>query len=185
MRIQSVGIAVTVLALAACDRETVAPPVNELDLANTLGAQAQTAMGGEASGPASILRSLVQQVRAGDNADAKLLLTRAEDLSRRAAATGDRELAAQAHGLVLQAVTLVFPNAALRLANVVRDGLEKARAGLGSRDAPRIRSVLDQVADLLRQSAAAQDIGRKAIALDLAIRASDILTQLVEHVRAA
>jgi hypothetical protein len=177
-------ITTAVLALAACGHETVAPQLDEVALATTLSVQAQTAMGGTANGPASILRTLVQQVRASDNVDAKARLARADELSRQAAASGDADLAAQAHALVVQAVTLVFPNAATRIGNVVRDGLERARAGLGTRDAPRIRSVLDQISGLLRQSAAAQDIGRLAIALDLAIRASDLLNQLVEHVRA-
>jgi hypothetical protein len=172
------------LLLSACEGQVAAPPTDEVDLAVSVSTQAQTAMGGTANGPASILRALVQQVRSGDNAEAKALLARADEMRERATSTGDRDLAAQAHNLVLQAVTLVFPNAAQRIGNVVRGGLERARTALGRRDAPRIRSVLDRIADLLRQSAAAQEAGRGAAALGLALQASEMLDRLVDHVRA-
>jgi hypothetical protein len=85
--------------------------------------------------------------------------------------------------LVLQAVVLVYPNAAERIANVTRTGLERVRAALGDREAPRIRRVLDEIGALLRRSGAATSEGRPAVALDFALRAAEMLERLVDHVR--
>ena len=183
MRSRVLTVLIAGLLLTACEGQIAAPPTDEVDLAVSVSTQAQAAMGGAANGPASILRALVQQVRSGDNADAKALLARADELRERATSTGDRDLAAEAHNLVLQAVSLVFPNAAQRIANVVRSGVERARMALGRREAPRIRSVLDRIAALLRQSAVAQETGRDAAALGLALQASEMLDRLVDHVR--
>jgi hypothetical protein len=175
--------ATTLLVLAAC-AEPVVAPVNEVELAASLSVEATAAMGGDANGPASILRNLVRQVRAGDNAEALALLARADALAQQARESANRELATQAHGLVLQAVVMVFPNAAPRIGNAVRTGLERVRSALGSRHAPRIRRALDEIAGLLRRSAAAQSEGRPAVALDLVLRASEMLGRLVDHLGA-
>jgi hypothetical protein len=174
---------ILVLSLAACGRDAVVAPPDEVDLALAIGSQAEKAMGGTEAGPQAILRNLVQQVRVSDNAEAKARLVRGEEMARRADESGDQDLAVQAHALILQAVTLVFPNAATRVATAVRAGLDRAQSALGTRDAPRIRAALDQVAALLRQSAEAQSTGRVAIALDLALRASEMLSRLSERVR--
>lgn len=177
-------IAVGALGLAACDRQPTAP-VDEAQLATTLAAEAQAAMNTAGGGPVSILRRLVQGVRESDNADANALLARGETLAQRAAASGDTQLAQQARGLILQAVVKVFPNASTRISGVVRTGVDRVRTSLGSQSAPRIRSALDDIAGLLRRSAAAQDIGRLAVALDLVLQANDRLVRLVEYVRNA
>ena len=150
------------VAVAACGSEQSVAPTGELELAATLSVEASTAMGGPAAGPASILRSLTQQVRDGDNAAAKALL---------------------AEGKAMEAVALQFPNAATRIGNVAQTGLERARTALGTRDAPRIRQALDEIGSLLRQGAAADAAGRKAAALELVVRASDMLERLVDYVQ--
>jgi hypothetical protein len=184
MRFHHVFLALITLSAVACEEQPVAP-IDEIGLATSLTAEGTAAMGGDAAGPASILRNLVQQVRDGTNAEAKALLAQADELIRRARAEGNRELAREAHGLVIQAVALQFPNAATRIASAARAGLERVRAALGDRDAPRIRRVLDEIGATLRRSAAADAEGRKAVALELALRASQMLTRLVEHVRSA
>jgi hypothetical protein len=148
--------------LAACGSEQPVAPAGELELAASLSVEASNAMGGPTAGPASIIRRLAQQVREGDNAEAKALL---------------------AEGKAIQAIALQFPNAAARIGGVVRQGLDRARAALGDREAPRIRKALDDIGTLLRQAAAADAAGRKAGALDAVIRASNMLDRLVDHVR--
>src|SRR5262245_34378277 len=103
MRRTNLGFIAALLALAACEKQ-VAPiaPLDEADVAASISAQAVAAMGGEANGPPSILRSLVQQIRAGDNERAKAELARADEMAAEAARTGNRDLANQAHVLVIQ-----------------------------------------------------------------------------------
>ncbi|MBI4499865.1 MAG: hypothetical protein HY700_01770 [Gemmatimonadetes bacterium] len=153
-------VPIAMLALA-CDRQTTAP-ADETSLAATLSAEAVTAMSATDGGPVSLLRRLVQGVRESDNARAKALID---------------------GGQMLQGIVLVFPNAATRISNIVRSGLDHTRASLGSRDAPRIRNVLDEIAGLLRQSAAAQDVGRLAAALDFALQADARLERLQDYLR--
>ncbi len=176
---------VPLLAFAACDRQATGPvaPLNEVDIATSISAQAQAAMGGPAGAPTSILRTLVQEIRNGDNERAKTQLDRAVAMSRAAAATKDKAMAQEAHALVVQVVAGVFPNASVRISGVTKTGLERARNALGRRDAPRINNILDQVGGLLRQSAAAHEAGREAGALEFAIQAAEMLSRLVEHVR--
>ena len=153
-------VSIALLALA-CDRQTTAP-IDEVSLATRWWAEAVAAMGATDGGPVSLLRRLVQGVRASDNARAKALID---------------------GGQTLQGIVLVFPNAATRISGIVRTGLDHTRASLGSRDAPRIRNVLDEIAGLLRQSAAAQDVGRLAAALDFALQANARLERLQDYLQ--
>jgi hypothetical protein len=177
---------VPLLALSACDRQATGPvaPLDEVDIATSVSAQAQAAMGGPGGAPTSILRNLVQEIRNGDNERAKAQLDRAMAQSRAAAAAKDQEMAKQAHAMVIQVVAGVFPNASVRISGVTKTGLERARNALGRRDAPRINNILDQVGGLLRQSNSAHEAGREAGALEFAIQAAEMLGKLVDHVRA-
>ena len=134
--------------------------VDETQLAASLSVEAQTAMNATDGGPASILRRLVQGVRESDNARAKALVDAGE---------------------VLQGVVLVFPNASTRIAGVVQTGLDRVRRSLGSRDAPRIRAALDDIAAMLRRASDLQAQGRLAAALDLALQADAKLERLPDQ----
>ena len=150
---------VTALTLSACDHP-LAAPVDETQLAASLSVEAQTAMNATDGGPTSILRHLVQGVLESDNARSKALVDAGE---------------------VLQGVVLVFPNAATRIANVVQTGLARVRESLGSRDAPRIRAVLNDIATLLQRASDLQAQGRPAAALDLALQADAKLERLQDN----
>ena len=128
------------------------------------------------------LRRLSQGVRQSDNAEAKAMLTRGEAQLQSALQAGDREAAQQARGVILQSIVRVFPGASARIGEVVRTGLERARTSLGTREAPRIRAALDEVAALLRRAVASAAEGRTAVALDLVLQAAERLDRLAEFV---
>ena len=162
MRSLTALASITVLALACDHQSSTAPlaPLDEVSLATSLSADAVAAMSTTDGGPANLLRRLVQGVRESGNARAIALIDA---------------------GQTVQGIVLVFPGAAPRISNIVRTGITRAFERLGSRDAPRIRKALDEILGLLRQSAAAQDIGRLAIALDLALQANARLERLQDH----
>ncbi|MFQ5703330.1 MAG: hypothetical protein ACE5HT_04835 [Gemmatimonadales bacterium] len=189
------AITLTGLVLAACgDQPRTTLPnepdaVTELELAANLASEVMRATEAD-GGPESLVRHLIQGVRAkGDDQAHRMLRIAAtlRDSARVALEAGDRQAARRfehmSYGMVLGAIVRTFPNSPARVGNIVDNVLGHMRQKLGDREAPRIRKILRHVAGLRGRANEALDAGRNNVALGTNLTALRILQRLVHHVK--
>jgi hypothetical protein len=100
---------------------------------------------------------------------------------------GDREAAREHHHAaliaLLSAVVVVFPEAPVATGEAVDRIVERIESFLGEREAPRIRRILEHVKELRVKAEAALAADEPVAALELNLRAFQILHRLGHHIR--
>jgi hypothetical protein len=176
--------------LAACAQDTTTPLDQEIMLAQQAEQLARDEAQRTHAAYEGWLGRLLAALRGTDNPEAQAFLetARAEHrLAHEAWAMGDREAAREHHHAaliaLLSAVVVVFPEAPVATGEAVDRIVERIESFLGEREAPRIRRILEHVKELRVKAEAALAADEPVAALELNLRAFQILHRLGHHIR--
>ncbi len=183
--------ALTLVAVGACNQDPTGAGTNELVLAQSAQAIADSVAATPAAGTTceGWFRRLLDTLRTTDDPEARAFLEQARanrDSAWAAFQAGDtaaaRAYRRTAFRDVLSAVIEIFPNAPERTGLAVDNAIDRIEKFLGGRDAPRIRAILAHVKELRVEADQAFLSGDKVTALALNLRGMQILHRLVEHI---
>lgn len=183
-------VALAGLTMAACDSSQTLTPADEEALALSLAAEAQQTFDAAEVGLEQLVGRLLRAVRQQGDETALAMLAEARALrhaARAAREEGDLEtakaLARESHELLLGAIVLTLPEAPARVGAAVDRVRTRITQRVGDREAPRIRRVLNRVAELRDAADAALAAGDPVTALDRNLRAARMLVRLMHHLR--
>jgi len=183
--------ALTLVAVGACNQDPTGAGTNELVLAQSAQAIADSVAATPAAGTTceGWFRRLLDTLRTTDDPEARAFIEQARanrDSAWAAFQAGDtaaaRAYRRTAFRDVLSAVIEIFPNAPERTGLAVDNAIDRIERMLGGRDAPRIRAILAHVKELRVEADQAFLSGDKVTALALNLRGMQILHRLVEHI---
>lgn len=182
--------AALLVALVGCS-DAPLDPAAERDLAASLSQEGSQVMEAQQATPGGWIARVVRAVRNNGDSTALQQLDDARvlrDQARAAHEAGDdeaaRALMEQAKTLLFTAIVRTFPNAPTRTGDAVDAAVDRITERLGDREAPRIRRVLSEVAQLRVDADVALADGDAVGALALNFQAARMLQRMIHFLQA-